>query len=365
MSLPSSASPAFELKKILVLEPYYGGSHKAFLEDLVRFLPFSFDFLTLPARKWKWRMRLAAPFFAEKMETMEKYDIILCSGFVDVACLRGLAPAWVRSVPVYTYFHENQFAYPAQQDDERDFHFFLTNFTSALASDQVAFNSEYNRESFLNGAKDLLKRSSDMELERSEEMIREKSVILHPGIDFTAIDQAPVSEAGDEPVILWNHRWEHDKNPEFFFKNLFELDRNGVCFKLVVLGKSFQRQPEIFQEAERRLQKRILHFGYLSSRKEYVSWLKKCDIIVSTAIHEFYGISVIEAVRAGCRPLLPRRLSYPELFPEEYLYADIDFSDRLMSMLRQKRLSRTTALRLTDCFSWTLLAGEYRNWFEI
>ena len=44
--------------QVLVLEPYYGGSHKAFLKGLSR-LPYTFDFMTLPARKWKWRMRLA------------------------------------------------------------------------------------------------------------------------------------------------------------------------------------------------------------------------------------------------------------------------------------------------------------------
>ncbi len=52
-------------------------------------------------------------------------------------------------------------------------------------------------------------------------------------------------------------------------------------------------------------------------------------IVVSTAWHEFFGISVIEAVRAGCRALLPRRLSYPELFPKEFLYDEGDFTSRL------------------------------------
>jgi hypothetical protein len=100
--------------RVLVLEPYYGGSHKSFLENLTQ-LPFTFELMTLPARKWKWRMRLAAPYFAERLaNSQQRYDRILCSTFVDVAAFRGLAPAWVRSVPVLTYFHENQFVYPMQ-----------------------------------------------------------------------------------------------------------------------------------------------------------------------------------------------------------------------------------------------------------
>lgn len=50
--------------RVLLVEPYGGGSHQIFLEGLQRHLAgdFLFESLTLPARGWKWRMRLAAPF---------------------------------------------------------------------------------------------------------------------------------------------------------------------------------------------------------------------------------------------------------------------------------------------------------------
>jgi glycosyltransferase involved in cell wall biosynthesis len=38
----------------------------------------------------------------------------------------------------------------------------------------------------------------------------------------------------------------------------------------------------------------------------------------SAAIQENFGISVIEAMLMGCVPLLPDRLSYPEILPEEF-----------------------------------------------
>jgi glycosyltransferase involved in cell wall biosynthesis len=351
--------------KILVLEPYYGGSHKSFLKGLKQ-LPFEFEFMTFPARKWKWRMRLAAPYFAEKLfETGRHFDRILCSTFVDVAAFRGLAPGWVREVPLLTYFHENQFAYPVQSEDERDFHFALTNVTTALASDRLAFNSSYNLNSFLQGIKDLLKKSYDLKLENASETIHAKSRVLPPGIDFSFIDAGDEPKRDGPPVILWNHRWEHDKNPELFFSTLFELDREGVDFRLVVLGKSYSREPVIFEEVRGELSHKLLHFGYAESPEDYAHWLKRGDIAVSTARHEFFGIAMIEAVRAGCRPLVPKSLSYPELFPEEFLYDEDRFIQRLREeVLRGKRLPPDRARSFTDGFSWDTLHPVYSSWLQ-
>ncbi len=358
-----------ESLRILVLEPYYGGSHKSFLDGLTQHLPYAFDLLTLPARKWKWRMRLGAPYFAEILhKTKRQYDRIFCSTFVDVATLRGLAPSWVNDVPILTYFHENQFAYPVQVDDERDFHFALTNVTTALASDQLAFNSAYNLETFLKGTAQLLKKTVDMKFPAWEKRIRDKAIILPPGIDSLPPDcyknYDPPSTTSGPPVILWNHRWEHDKNPEFFFRTLYELDQQGHSFGLIVLGQSFARQPSIFKQAGKRLARRIIHFGYAPTRQQYLQLLARGDFVVSTAMHEFFGLAVIEAVRAGCRPLLPSRLSYPEIFAKQYLYEDGEFRNRLASLLNTgKRLDATAAQALTQRFSWTALAKRYQQWF--
>ena len=357
--------------RILALEPYYGGSHKTFLDGLQAHVPFEFILLSLPARKWKWRMRLAAPLFTDKIIRLAKetkIDAVFCSSFVDVATLRSLLPAPVSQLPFYTYFHENQFAYPVRKEDERDFHFGLTNLTTVLASDKVAFNTGYNRQTFLTGVEQILKMCPDMILEGVIDKIKAKATLLYPGIDFSKIDNALQSQRKSSlpPVIVWNHRWEHDKNPEYFFKTLFDLDADGLDFRLIVLGQSFRRRPAIFSEAQDKLQHKIIHFGFVESRDEYARLLQTGDIVVSTADHEFYGISVIEAVRAGCLPLLPDRLSYPELFHGRYLYEDGDLFEKLKSMLvNPDKIDRLNPKILTNRFSWKNLKKKYREWLTV
>ena len=354
--------------KVVIIEPYYGGSHKSFLDILTKHLPYDFSLYTLPARKWKWRMRMAAPFFAgqfrDKPNQLADVSAIFCSPFLDVASFRGLLPHAFSDIPLYTYFHENQFSYPVQVDDERDFHFALTNLTTALASDKLAFNSKYNLGSLLEGAAKLLKINYDMLLPDYAGAITAKSTILYPPLNFSEIDAVDLQkkEAG-APVIIWNHRWEHDKNPELFFDTLFALDEKGLEFKLIVVGQSFRRVPEIFLQAQKRLANKTIHFGYVESREEYLSLLHKGDIVVSTANHEFYGISIIEAVRAGCRPLLPARLSYPELFPRDFLYEEGQFMKSLIKLLNDLDFNRSRGHELTEKFSWKSQQVHYQNWF--
>lgn len=356
--------------KILVIEPYFGGSHRHFLQGLQKHLPYDFDLLTLPARKWKWRMRLSAPYFAEQINGFgveKQYDRIFCSTFVDVATFRSFVHERFQRVPIYTYFHENQFAYPVQKEDERDFHFGLTNLTTVLASDKVAFNSRYNLETFIEGIDKILKICPDMKLGHLNRQIRDKAVILNPGIDFSDFPEPSISkiDSNSPPVIVWNHRWEHDKDPDYFFQALYKLDQKKIDFRLIVLGQSFQRKPDVFAEADERLSQRIDHFGYVESRAEYINLLCKADIVVSTALHEFYGIAVIEAVRTGCIPILPNRLSYPELFPAEYLYEEEQLGLKLESTLKDFiRLDPSEIRDMSDRFSWPELRNRYREWFE-
>jgi len=154
-----------------------------------------------------------------------------------------------------------------------------------------------------------------------------KAQVMPPGTDLRPFVPGRRRERKAPPfTILWNHRWESETNPEAFFETLYALERDGVPFRLAVVGEATRRWPPAFEEARRRLADRIVRFGYVPDRKDYEEQVRQADIVVSTAHHEFFGLPVVEAVAAGCFPLVPAALSYPEIFPAEehatFLYGD-------------------------------------------
>jgi glycosyltransferase involved in cell wall biosynthesis len=359
-----------EKRRILIVEPYYGGSHRAFLDGLQNNVEAEYTLLSLPARKWKMRMQLSAPWFAERVadcgEKERYYNTVLCSTFVDVAVLRSLLiriPGWNPNARFCTYFHENQFVYPGQISDPGMFQFSAINFLTAVASDSIAFNSRFNQDTFLRESNKYIKKASDMSLGEVYNSVVEKSCVLYPGINYSSIDRAERKGNTTIPVIVWNHRWEHDKNPDEFFRVLASLKSKKIPFRLIILGESFIHKPICFDKARKIFADELIHYGYAESPEEYAALLRKGDLVISTSIHEFFGISVLEAVRAGCYPLLPKRLSYPELFPVENLYSNGMLDVKLEKFLAQMPVfTPERSNELTEPYSWAVLCKKYEEW---
>lgn len=303
--------------RVLALEPYYGGSHQAFLEGWTAHSRHAWTLLSLPAYKWKWRMRHAAVTFAQQVGDLARagtsWDLLFCSDMLSLAEFLGLGPPSVRQLPSVAYFHENQLTYPVRHETERDYHFALTNMTTALAATGVWFNSAYHRDAFLAALPAFLKRMPDFQPFDAVGAIRRKSSIQPQGVH--AFPPRRPRQPG-ALRILWAARWEHDKNPGDFFAALRIIQERGVAFHLSVVGERFRETPPVFDEAHERFRDQIDRWGYQETRRDYEAALADADVIVSTAHHEFFGISVVEAVAAGAYPLVPQRLAYPEILAD-------------------------------------------------
>jgi glycosyltransferase involved in cell wall biosynthesis len=449
-------------KRILLLSAYDAASHQHWRQQLVTMFPHChWTHLVLPARYFSWRIRgnSLSWAFNHRQKLTDNYDLLIATSVCDLASLRGFVPELAR-VPTLVYFHENQLAYPDSGKQHPSVEPAMVNLYSALCADQVAFNSEWNRRSFLEGVRALLRRLPDEVPPELVSLLTAKSLVLpvpladglfvgselcsaaqadlavvrtrrvsvpggsrRPslGSDGSPLPQglpAPLTLHSDDkcapsqtngmhqehdsasgqrgfrladssnvdgsgtgrdvglegdaadrrspwmgdasphggvygvsaaspsnpaalnphnshsqpaapkPIsIVWNHRHEHDKGPERLLLVIQALIKHNLRFQLHLLGQRFRQRPAAFDQLEQILadyyQAQGIEPGinrFIEERQQYEAILHSADMVLSTADHDFQGLSMLEAAALGCIAIAPAALAYPEYLPAEGLY---------------------------------------------
>jgi len=361
-------------RKILFLEPFYGGSHRDFADGLVSESQHDIKLLTLPARFWKWRMRGASLYFSKEIKSFKEYEGMIVTDLMSLADLKALCGS--EFPPSAVYLHENQLTYPTAPDESVDYQFGFTNLTTALAAEKVIFNSHTHHNAFFTALPGFINMMPEYLPKWAIKEIAGKSDIIHPGVGpkYLCIkeDKGCVKNTNKTPLVIWNHRWEFDKNPQDFFYALDKVLGKGFDFNIALLGENFQTKPKEFIAAKKRYGDKILVYGYRESKSDYLKWLSRGDIVISTAIQENFGISIVEAVRAGCIPYLPNRLSYPEIIPDSYhndfLYSNRDdLVDKLVYFFSGERSGSNADIKEKvqklsqhmESYSWEKVISDY------
>jgi len=382
--VPPTQDPAGLLdgKRILLLSAYDAASHQHWRQQLVTMFPrCHWTVLTLPARYFSWRIRGNSMSWAfnHRRELTDNHDLLIATSVCDLASLRGFVPELGR-IPALVYFHENQLAYPESGKQHPSVEPAMVNLYSALSADRVAFNSEWNRRSFLDGVRALLRRLPDAVPGGLVDLLEAKSVVLPvplpdslfetaeflksdtgkasgdsdtplihpwrlvspiPGLQRSASPEAfpappaqhsdvvdSFASAAQQPInIIWNHRQEHDKGPDRLLHLTQALIRHQLRFRLHLLGQRFRQRPAAFDQIEQLLADYYATQGiepginrFIDDRQQYEAILRSSDIVLSTADHDFQGLSMLEAAALGCTAIAPDALAYPEYLPAKGLY---------------------------------------------
>lgn len=293
-------------------------------------------FESMSGRSPRWRLRHAALAFSERLRRspVGGVDAVLATSMMSLSDLRGTCPAALRDVPHVLYMHENQVAYPvspnaSEEDRSRDAHLMFTNLASIEAADRVVWNSIWNRDSFVEGMRGILARAPEGIGPDWIGRLMDRSVVVPPPVEIFTGNASGVLHNGEgggysddgAVVVAWPHRWDFDKGCDEFLAiadRAWELEgRGGPRIRWCLLGACGSSIPPSLEVLCERHADRIVHRGWLDDPAVYRATLRQCDWVLSTSRHEFFGIAVAEALLEGCLPWLPRRLSYPELVPEE------------------------------------------------
>lgn len=339
---------------ILALDPFLGGSHKSFLEGLEKHSRHKIIPVTMSDKFWKWRLHGGAVTLAEQSHSItEDIDLILASSMTNLPAFIALTNPRFAHVPTVMYMHENQLTIPLPEGNERDQTYCYINYISMLTADKLLFSSRFHLDSLMMELPRFLKNFPDHQNLPTIEKIAAKSEVLHPGLHLKAHMQYDFERRKNKrPVILWNQRWEYDRNPSLFFRMMDRLDDSGCEFDLILAGDQTSEKPKELEKIWKRYGNRILHYGFVDDFERYSKLLHKADVVISTSSYEFFCTAIMEATYCGCHPLLPSSLTYPELIPEHLreplLHAPVFYhnEDDLFKKLRKLVIGESRPLPL-------------------
>ena len=326
---------------ILLVETFFKGSHKKWALELKNNLQTKSDILLdiLCVDSLSWKEAMTYDFKTVQLESTQ-YDLVITSSMVNLSNFKSLfrIPA-----PHIIYFHENQIAYPWTKNDKNGKRPLYTEIQieSARLAQHLVFNSEFNMNSFTH--------------------FKDKSSILPLGIDIKRI-KSNKTRKNEKLTILWNHRWEYDKNPQYFFETLSSLKKD-TDFNLIVTGESpFHVENIHFQKAREEFKDNIIHFGYAKSLDEYYKLLWRSHLSIVTSHHDFFGLSVCESTLCDVLNILPMRLAYPEHFLEHNNFYKND--KELKKLIKRFKAEGLKTRHKIDSYDWDIVIESYIDLFK-
>jgi len=297
----------FQPLDILAIEPYYGGPRKAMLDTLIKCSGHRWTLLKLPPRRIERRLVAAAHWFAEQLTLhwVSKVDMIFASEALNLADLYRLIPSFAGK-PSVVYFHENQLPIPGTLEDitAPAAPAILANLSTAAAAHELWFNSLYHQNLFLERARALLERDTQNFSRNPLTEIAHKCRVMHPPTDLGMTQHVKTASSVQRDV-----------------KTMF-VDTNGSDIQAL-------------NEALAILQQRREKFSLITTGPDYgisTQWpresvaetddyaiaaaMLKSGIFLSTRPEPTFDLRLVQALAAGCWPIVPLTGSYPELIPK-------------------------------------------------
>lgn len=365
---------------ILAIEPYYSGSHKAFLNGIVKHSRHHILPVKMQRKGSTWKMQGGSFELADQaleISESQSIDLIVAGSTTNLAEFLALTKGRFAHTPILLYMHENQLTQPLPDGEERDVTYCYNSVVSAMAANRLIFTSSYHLQDFFEAVRSFLKRFKEDCNPAMIDQLEVRSQVVYPGLDLKRFDaHQDRRDQNDKPVIVWNQRWQFDRNPALFFRVLNRLDDAGFEFELILAGDNKHEKPDEFERAWKRYGQRIAHFGYVEEFEKYSKLLHRGDVVVSTATYEFFCTSVMEAIYCGCHPLVPNRLHYPELIPDTLkdpllhagtVYEDEDHLFRILRSIlsgESRCLPKPSLQNINKDLDWEHKIEDFDNLFD-
>ena len=172
------------MTQVLVVEPYFSGSHQAWAAGYRDHSTHSVELLTLPGRFWKWRMFGGSLTLGRLAAERPTPDVLMVSDMVDLPSFLGHAGHNIASVKTVLYMHENQLTYPLSPTARDDLAYAYMNWSSMVRADEVWFNSQFHLDAVFSALPRFLRHFPDHRHTGLLDSVQAKSQVVPVGVDL-------------------------------------------------------------------------------------------------------------------------------------------------------------------------------------
>lgn len=207
---------------------------------------------------------------------------------------------------------------------------------NVLALDAVLLVSDYIR--------DVMDRTIRGELgDRPADEFLARAHVVGLTIDDEWLDAARTTE-NERPGVVFNHSATVAKRPALFFRTVADVLRQVADAHVTVTRRFGAADPGYaeLRDLKARFPARV-RLGDTLPVDSYFRLLWESQVQVSTASHESFGVSTVEAIYAGCCGVLPAAGCYREVTGPAGIYAEDELTDTLVRYLGDPVARRATA----------------------
>ena len=313
------------------------------LDALVRCSRHRWRIFKLPPRRMERRLLVSATWFAELLarRNVGHVDLIFASEALNLAEFLRLRPE-LAGRPSVVYFHDNQLPDAAHRQPQNEEPTDLVNLNSAMAANEIWFNSLYNLRTFLSRASALVARHEELQIRNPMQSLTGKAHLVPPPIDLSAMQtmafdvalEAPAGQFNSRSLLVDGRGADH-ATLEQALASLNQHERN---LDVQIIARS-RDLPESLRPMA------------LDERDDasHLRALLGASIFLAIRPDATSDDLAVRALSCGCQPIVPNTGVYPEIVPQplhERCLHDGTPDSIVARVLDAWRLERPTGLEM-------------------
>ena len=211
---------------------------------------------------------------------------------------------------------------------------------------------------------DAIVANSELQMRLLERELEPYSGILaFTNLGVEPFDQAPTVRANPRPVIAVSGGTRPIKANEVVLRAIRILRSRGIDCELRVYGRGYAENEELsaaFRSGEAAFMGQV-------PQDEFVRQLREADVFVMNSRHESFGLSALDAVKAGCSLLLSRNCGVNGVLAleDDDVVEDCEdaaeVADRIEGLLAHPNAKRLYDALDFDALSWKRTARKLRS----